>query len=248
MSIPPVYSSYCYDDVQLAHCPQNSQQAESRGQAPAHDLETQDTASFSDEAIKKSQGTGEDAEAKNKNFSALSGEENQGNINTSHSAGKTGSSGRAGEADAAASTAQETIKSIRKQIKEVKKQLEKAESRMTEAQEKLEQAKAGIAPEPQESSPDSGAQQTRLNQGAAGQACPAMNISSMEGASEALSSVSIVQNEMQGIAQEVKALKGQLQALEQKLVQAMETAYGTGDGPPGAAGGTRAAGFGNSLS
>ena len=36
--------------------------------------------------------------------------------------------------------------------------------------------------------------------------------------------------------------------LEQKLVQAMETAYGTGDGPPGAAGGTRAAGFGNSLS
>ena len=118
---------------------------------------------------------------------------------------------------------------------------------MTEAQEKLEQAKAGIAPEPQESSPDSGAQQTRLNQGAA-EACPAMNISSMEGVSEALSSVSIVQNEMQGIAQEVKALKGQLQALEQKLVQAMETAYGTGDGPPGAAGGTRAAGFGNSLS
>ena len=58
MSIPPVYSSYCYDDAQLAHCPQNSQQAESRGQAPAHDLETQDTASFSDEAIKKSQGTG----------------------------------------------------------------------------------------------------------------------------------------------------------------------------------------------
>ena len=47
MSIPPVYSSYCYDDAQLAHCPQNSQQAESRGQAPAHDIETQDTASFS---------------------------------------------------------------------------------------------------------------------------------------------------------------------------------------------------------
>ena len=111
MSIPPVYSSYCYDDVQLAHCPQNSQQAESRGQAPAHDLETQDTASFSDEAIKKSQGTGEDTEAKNKNFSATSGEENQGNINTLHSAGKTGSSGRGGEADAAASPAQETINS-----------------------------------------------------------------------------------------------------------------------------------------
>lgn len=91
-------------------------------------------------------------------------------------------------------------------------------------------------------------QQIRLNRDAAGQASPAMNISVMEGASEAMSSVSIVQNEMQGIAQEVKALNGQLQALNQKLVQAMETAYGTGGGPPGAAGGTRAAGFGNSLS
>ena len=226
------------------HCPQNSPQAESGGHAPAHDTETQETVSFSDEAIKKSQGAGEDAEAQNKDFSAPSGEENQGNINTLHSAGKTGSSGRGGEADAAA-TAQETINSIRKQIKEVKKQLEKAESRMTQAQAKLEQAKAGTTPEPQENSPDS---QTRLNQNAAGQASPAMNISAMQGASEAMISVSIVQNEMQGIAQEVKALKGQLQALEQKLVQAMETAYGTGDGPPGAAGGTRAAGFGNSLS
>lgn len=116
---------------------------------------------------------------------------------------------------------------------------------MTQAQAKLEQAKAGTTPEPQENSPDS---QTRLNQNAAGQASPAMNISAMQGASEAMISVSIVQNEMQGIAQEVKALKGQLQSLNQKLVQAMEIAYGTGDGPPGAAGGTRAAGFGNSLS
>ena len=50
---------------------------------------------------------------------------------------------------------------------------------MTEAQAKLEQAKAGIAPEPQESSRDSGAQQIRLNQDAAGQASPAMNSSAM---------------------------------------------------------------------
>ena len=184
MSIPPVYSSYCYDDARLVHCPQNSPQAESGGHAPAHDTETQETVSFSDEAIKKSQGAGEDAEAQNKDFSAPSGEENQGNINTLHSAGKTGSSGRGKEADAAASTAQESINSIRKQIKEVKKQLEKAESRMTDAQAKLEQAKAGTTPEPQESSPDSGGQQTRLNQDAAGQASPAMNIPAMEGASK----------------------------------------------------------------
>lgn len=188
MPIPPVYSSYCYGDARLVHCPQNSPQAESGEHAPARDTETQDTVSFSDEAIKKSQGTGEDAEAQNKDFSAPSGEENQGNINTLYSAGKTGSSGRGGEADAAA-TAQETINSIRKQIKEVKKQLEKAESRMTEGTGKTGTGQGQHRSRTVRKQSGFWGATNPAEPGCCRTGFPAMNVSAMEGASEAMSGV-----------------------------------------------------------
>lgn len=248
MSINPVFSNSYYSKFQLEQLGQADGQAGSgSSDSLALNPEIQDTVKFSENALIKLQETAGNMNGESQDFPTPP--ESQNPFTTPGALPsreqyvelKDNETGR----EVSSATQQQTIDSIRKQIAEVKKQLQSARERLQEIQMKLEQAKAEAMPQAGGDSPEAASRRLQLEAEGGGSEAPdtpAVDISGMEAATEQMINVSIVQTEMQSVAQEIKTLNGQLMSLNNKLVEAMEEVYGAGNGPPGAAGGTRAGG------